>query len=79
MIDSGLVGRKVFFTVRSHEESRWLFEEPTQSRVSPSMLEYAKITLEGPCVAQEGGAARAQRGLMAGVDVSEPFVNYVGC
>ena len=34
VIDSGLVGRKV----RSHEERRWLFEEPIQSRMSPSIL-----------------------------------------
>ena len=46
MIDSGLVGRKDFFNhhilVRSHEERRWLFEEPTQSRVSPSILYHTK-------------------------------------
>ena len=35
LIDSGLV--------RSHEERRWLFEEPTQSRISPSILEYTKM------------------------------------
>ena len=28
---------------RSKEERRWLFEEPTQSRVSPSILQYTKI------------------------------------
>ena len=35
LIDSGLV--------RSHEERKWLFEEPTQSRITPSILEYTKI------------------------------------
>jgi hypothetical protein len=29
--------------VRFHEERRWLFEEPTQSRMSPSILLYTKI------------------------------------
>ena len=32
--------------VRSHTERRWLFEEPTQSRISPSILEYTKINLK---------------------------------
>jgi hypothetical protein len=36
VIDAGLVGRKVL--VRSHEERRWLFERPTKSRISPSIL-----------------------------------------
>ncbi len=50
MIDSGLVGRKVFFRplVRSHEERRWLFEEPTQSRISQSMLQYTKTNTSPP-------------------------------
>ena len=30
--------------VRSHEERRRLFEEPTQSRISPSLLHYTKNT-----------------------------------
>ena len=42
MIDSELVGSKGPL-VRSDEERRWLFEEPTQSRISPSMLEYTKM------------------------------------
>ena len=29
--------------VRFHEERRWLFERPTQSRTSPSILKYTKI------------------------------------
>ena len=29
--------------VRSHKEERWLFEEPTQSHISPSTLRYTKI------------------------------------
>ena len=28
---------------RSDEEKRWLFEEPTQSRISPSILQYTQI------------------------------------
>ena len=28
--------------MRSHEEIRWRFEKPTQSRISPSILEYTK-------------------------------------
>ena len=31
--------------VRSHEERRWLFEEPTQYRKSPTLLQYTKISL----------------------------------
>ena len=27
----------------SHEERRWLLEEPTQSRISPKKLEYTKM------------------------------------
>jgi hypothetical protein len=43
LIDVGLsrVGRLAL--VRSHEERRWLFEVPTQSRISPSRLEFMKI------------------------------------
>ena len=37
VIDSGLV--------RSHEERRWLFEEPSLSRISPSILYYTKEKL----------------------------------
>ena len=29
--------------VRSHEERRWLFEDQTQSLVSPSFLKYTRI------------------------------------
>ena len=29
--------------VMSHEERSWLFEEATQSRISPSILEYMKL------------------------------------
>jgi len=44
VIDSGLVGRKVFFIplVRSHEERICSNLEPTQSRISPSILWYTK-------------------------------------
>ena len=47
LIDSGLVGRKVFFHhhirpvvsgAQTHEKRRWLFEEPTQSQISTSIL-----------------------------------------
>ena len=31
--------------MRSHEERRRLFEEPTQSRISPNILQYTKIGL----------------------------------
>ena len=34
--------RLFFVLVRSHEERRWLFEEPTQSRISPSILYHTK-------------------------------------
>jgi len=42
MIDSGLVGRKVFFMVRSHVERRYSILEPTQSRISPIVLKCTK-------------------------------------
>ena len=29
--------------VRSHEKRRWLFEEPTQSQISTSILKYTTI------------------------------------
>ena len=32
--------------VRSHEERRWLFEEPTEIRISPRILYYRKIIAE---------------------------------
>ena len=38
--ETGYTGRPL---VRSHEERRWLFEEPTQSRTSPCILQYTKI------------------------------------
>ena len=54
LIDSGLVGRQVFFhhhirplLVRSHEKRRLLFEEPTPSHVSPSILQYTMMIATG--------------------------------
>ena len=44
LIDSGLVGRKVFFMVRSQEERRFSILGPTQSRISPIISWYTKIT-----------------------------------
>ena len=50
LIDSGFVGRKIFChhhirpLVRSQEERRRLFEEPTKSHISPSILQYTKNT-----------------------------------
>ena len=32
--------------MRSHEERSWSFKEPTQSRISPRILEYPKIHFE---------------------------------
>ena len=34
---------KPFLGGLTREERRWFFEEPTKSRTSPSILEYAKI------------------------------------
>ena len=63
MIDSGLLGRKVFFnhhiftvvsgaqTLRSHEERRWLFEKSTQSCISPSIVYEEKMFQRVPFIA----------------------------
>ena len=32
--------------MRSHEETGWLFQEPTLSRIPPSILEYTNINGE---------------------------------
>ena len=47
--------------VRSHEERRWLFEEPAQSRISPSLLEYARVQIRTVLVwsGESAGASTA--------------------
>jgi hypothetical protein len=43
---------------RSDEERVWLFNEPTQSRISPSILPYTKINTEQPPMNSENGPSR---------------------
>ena len=54
--------------MRSHEERRWLFEGPTQSRMSPSMLQYTKRdTRTGEFVSADGVEEAAfERGAASG-------------
>ena len=49
------------FRERSHEERRWLFEEPTQSRRSPSIRWYTNIK-RGVCGGFKEVCAGVQKG-----------------